>query len=150
MKKTSTPDWITRIAEERTSTSIQRLRLEGPVFWSQLIRELERNTDNLSEIAVRGCVTETSKPEEEEQRYRVAVAQKDRARASTYTDLFYVRDNAAIFSRTLENDQSTFRLCISPDRVVGVMPDDKFETLSAETLAVHIVKDAVERLEIPR
>ncbi len=146
MSETSLSDAKSEAAKQRKIATMLKTKSEGPEFWRQLYLEVGINVNALPDVGARGRISSFGNPEGREQRYRIDVAQQGSIPGMTYTDLFYTPGDAAIRSRTLENEVVTFDFCVLPDGKIAVVPDDEFVPVSAKKMAEMLVERAVNRV----
>jgi hypothetical protein len=113
---------------------------------ADVISRLEANVKYLGKAQAQGRLSNLTRPDEQEQRYRLDLRANYGVPSLTYTDLFYTPGTLVIQYRPRDGWASDFRLCLLDNGEVGVVADGEYAQMDAAGFGDWIVKNAVERL----
>lgn len=154
MSTAPTPTWIkeiratenaealkTALEEQTRAAALLSVNAAAPVFFQELLRELELTVAALGEINLRGSVSVLGAGPQ--RGARIEVGLNDFIPRHTWTNVFYTKGEKAIVVVTLEGNIPPLTFAISEDKRVGVLAGDSFELLDCRATAELIIKRMV-------
>jgi hypothetical protein len=140
------PQWLEDDSEGRKKRDISKIAQGGPKFLANVVSRLEKNIEHLGKAQAQGRLSNLTRPDEQELRYRLDVRVNHGVPSITYTDIFYTPGQLLIRCRPRDGWASDFHLCMLENGEIGVLTDDEYIQMDAAALGDWIVKNAVERL----
>lgn len=140
------PQWLEDDSEGRKKRDASKIVLRGRKFLADVISRLETNVKHLGKAGAQGRLSNLTRPDEQEQRYRLDLRVNNAVPSLTYTDLFYTAGTLIIRCRPRDGWASDFRLCLLDNGEIGVIADGEYVQMDSADFGDWIVKNAIERL----
>jgi hypothetical protein len=140
------PQWLKDDSEVRKKSDQSKVSQLGLKFLSNVVSRLEANVEHLGSVGAQGRLSNLTRPDEQELRYRLDIRVNRVIPSLTYTDLFYMPGTLLIRCRPRDGWATDFHLCLLEDGEVGVIADGEFSQMDSPNFGDWIVKSAIERL----
>ncbi|SRR5581483_1506439 len=156
MSSTVTPEWIKKIkdAEElaKAQSDAERQRQlvaslvigkHGPLFWKQLLKELQITVEALPQIGVRGLLSITGDINSEAC-CQVHITREGLIPSLTYMNLFYSKRNLAVVRcHPMQGQSFTLSFVVHGENTVFLVADGAYAPMDAEQTAQFITEGMV-------